>query len=491
MGDKESISPGLAGLVDLVLQLRSDEELPSVELRRRDRAIGRELGALESMPEQQVLAWLSKVQAAGHTRVGPRVARVHSVASLLLVLAGLLLGWGTAVAVFHYDGTDPVNVIRVLAIFVGAQLLLLLLLGVTLLPPAVIRYLPGGRAVQDALALLSPGNLIRLGGRFVPADFRRRLQDAAGRGQAHKRLFGRVQRWGMVAASQGFAVAFNLGALAACLYLVTFSDLAFSWNTTLHVEPEQLHATTQVLSSPWAPFVPNAVPSFELIHATRYFRLGDGVLPDWEHPEILGDWWPFLVACIAFYGLLPRLILVGLARWRFSASVRRAILHLPAIPVLLSRLNSQLIETASPDPDSSAADASTSAPNQALSAAIQSGSHIVISWAGAPAPAGDVLQAGGANTLDQDNQLIADIAAGPSDQAVSILVKAWEPPVTEFVDFVSDLRGQIPAERPIVIRPLGLPDQEAPTPRHLAAWQRRIAQLGDPWTAVIAPEPAP
>ena len=117
-----------------------------------------------------------------------------------------------------------------------------------------------------------------------------------------------MDRWVIAQSSQTFAVFFNVGALASALYLVAFSDLAFSWSTTLQLEAADLQRWTDLLSAPWAPFFAGARPSPELIETTRYFRLQDGSFPAAVSPAGLGGWWPFLVMCMAVYGLLPRLL---------------------------------------------------------------------------------------------------------------------------------------------------------------------------------------
>lgn len=485
----------LAALVDLVLQFRDDESLPALELRRRDRAIGRDLADLRAHPREQIQAWLGRVRAQGTGSPGLRVARVHAASSLVLALVGLALGWAAATTVFHYDGSHPVNVIRVLAVFVFAQLALLLFLGILLAPPSISGRLPGMRGLQDLLSLLSPGRLIRLGGRFLPPAFRSWLEESAGRGQAHQRLFGGVQQWTMLAASQGFAAAFNLGALAGCLGLVAFSDLAFSWNTTLRIEPETFHRVTTALAAPWAPFAPQADPSLDLIQATRYFRLHEGVLPDWvaaggEDPAELGGWWPFLAACMVFYGLLPRLVLWFVAHWRLRAAVDSALLHLPGVPVLLGRLNHELVETGSPEPDAAAPGSATPDPVPSGMKLALGGPEADVIWAGAPdhgLGAGARHHAGGIRSITQDEEVIAALCEPDGESIVRIRVKAWEPPVTEFLDFVTALRGRLSARRPILIEPAGPSPGQPPSPRHLQAWVRRIHRLGDPWTTVDSP----
>ena len=160
--------PTVGDLYDLSRQLQLDRDASHSSLRHRDREIGRELSALQARPIAQLLNWLQYIREDSNDLSGERVNNLHRVGLLILAVAGLLAGWGTAAVVFLYDGTHPVNVIHVVVVFVFAQLLLLLLFALSLLPGAVTRWLPGMRTLQELFGLLSPGRLQRLLNRYLP-----------------------------------------------------------------------------------------------------------------------------------------------------------------------------------------------------------------------------------------------------------------------------------------------------------------------------------
>jgi len=417
-----------------------------------------------------------------------------------LAVLGLLLGWGAAAALLAYDGTRPVNVVHMLAVFVAAQLLLLLLLGWVLVPASWARRVPGAEALQGFLAWLSPGQLTRLAGYALPRHLRDSMaRTSAGPGSAPGPM-GAVVKWGIVVSAQVFGVAFNLGALATCLYLVTFSDLAFAWSTTLQPDPARVHRLTAALSLPWGWLAPGAVPSEPLIRETLYYRQA-GVPPEASAVH-WGQWWPFLVASMITYGLLPRCGLWLLAKWRFGGAVSRAFLDMPGVAAIWDRLTSQWITTQATGPESESAPTGSEAlvvpERSGASHAREAREVLVVDWGGVGLPAQEVnerlsagragrvravRQAGGRSTMEADAAVVREAAQGSEDLGVTVLVKSWEPPVLEALDFVSDLRKAMGPRRLLVVCPVGLGQGGRPQPPaapDLERWERRTRTLRDP-----------
>jgi hypothetical protein len=442
------------------------------------------------------MAWLEGLRASGAALPGRSVGTAYRLLILALVMLGLVIGWGAAAALFHYDGTRPVNVVNVLAVFVAAQVCLLLLLGIVMVPDRWVQAFPGVPAFQEALALLSPGQLIRVAIRCLPRTARDLLAPTFASGASDGSLFGRVWKWAVILAAQSFAAAFNAGALAACLYLVTFSDLAFSWSTTLKPDVDTAHRLTQVLSAPWSHWVPEATPSRDLIRETLFYRQagtrGGGDPARW------GQWWPFLAACLITYGLLPRVFLLGLAGWRFRRSTRQALLQIPGVAVVLDRLTSELVTTQATDLEAEAAASSDSATATTGQSRLPDALPLcLVNWGGLAVPDErlkrqvseswrrriiHVQHAGGRASLESDASAIAAIAAASGQPGVAVLVKSWEPPVLEVGDFLRDLREAIGGRRLIILTPVSLDaaGRLAP-PRESDAiqWQQRLRGLGD------------
>lgn len=487
----------LADLIDLVVQIHRDGGQPDVAVHRRDRALLASLRPHTSEPRALLAAWLDALRRTEADLPGRALRALYRLQILLLVVLGLAAGGGAAAAVFSYDGSQPVNVVQVLAVFVGAQLLLLLPLGLVLLPRRLTRLVPGMIAVQESLAWLSPGQLIRLLARSLPEKIRQPLTRAAQAGSLQSRELARVRKWAILFPAQAFAIAFNLGALAACLSLLTFSDLAFAWSTTLEPDPERVHRLTGILSSSFAGLVPAAVPSLDLIRDTLYYRQ-TGVSP-LSDPSRFGEWWPFLVASMITYGLLPRLILLALAGGQLRRSLRSAFAEMPGVSVVLDRLTCELVSTQATSPELGArASAAGPALASAASAPPAPGELTLVNWSGLEVPDESfsrqceaawnrkvlgVRHAGGRSSIAADEEAIAALAASPESAGIALLVKAWEPPVMELLDFVGELRRSAGPRRLIIVAPVAVQDAgrlASPAPADLAHWEKRIRDLRDP-----------
>lgn len=292
---------GLAELIDFEVQLASDRGRPRDELIARDRAIALRWQDEPKTSSELVARWLDSLQQQTATpTAGERVARAHVIASWLVFGVFALIGVGVALAVLQFTGDHPINILVVLGVFVFLQWANLL---------STIAALIWSRSSPGFLAHFPLTALIRrVIARTVGAE-------DAGRFLARRSLYAGVERWVLFRAMQVGAVAFNLGAIATFVAAVSFTDLAFAWSTTLQIGAEGLQRFCEGLAAPWRLWLPDAVPSMDLVEATRYFRLDAAYVnapagARVQDAAIAGGWWPFLLMCLLVYGLLPRLLLV-------------------------------------------------------------------------------------------------------------------------------------------------------------------------------------
>jgi hypothetical protein len=464
--------------IDVPLWLEADKLTPYGERARRDREIAVHVPRGNGIAS--VRAWWRHATESAQPGTGARLNRLRTLVTIAMAAAGGIAGAAVALAAFAYDGSQPVNVVRLLLLLVGAQLVLLAL-SLLLLPGRV----PGLSHAQDLLATLNPGAWAA----GVYAKLAHARPDVARLFDVHatRPTARRFVKWQLLYWSQAAAVMFNVAALITAIMLVTFSDLAFGWSTTLDVSAATVSRIVQVIASPWASFAPLAVPSSDLVEQSQFFRLqrADVVA---DAARALGAWWPFTVLALVTYGLLPRLLLLALATARLRAATGALLLEDARVTALLDRMASPAIETAAEEHER--------APPLEIGAATapdrpMTGTARALIWESSlPLDAArnyarrhlglevlDVAEAG-AGRLNNDQAALEQLGAETAGTLI-VFTPAWEPPLLELRDFLAELRRRIGATASIVVAPV--PDgARAVTAVERATWQRAIAQLADP-----------
>lgn len=480
----------LSDLIDLNSALSTDSSADLDNRKQRDRRIGQALQALRARPARQLHGWLERVEIPGWQRHGHAGVQLYHVLCVLLAAAGLIGGWGLARAVLYYTGDTPINIVNAVGLLILPQILLLLLWLVSVLP----WRLPLFNSLQSALRFLHPGRLARLAAGLFPSRSRQGLDVIWDPDNAV--VMAPAARWLLSFWSQLFSVWFNIGVLAALFYLIAFSDLAFTWSTTLTLDATGFHNMLAVLSWPWHSLFPEAVPARELVEASRYYRLeagslGNGVVASPALAAQLGGWWPFLVAAVVCYGLLPRLLTLLISWQRFRDHLGTALPRLPGAPELLARMNSPLVTTAAQRPEH-ALPISAPVDKDTWHAAADSRTPcVVVGWSGLPGSREqlassllalgieprDWLSAGGAQTIRQDRETVAALCPGAAE-AVAVVVRAWEPPLLEFLDFIQNVRERCNRRQPILVLLWG--GQDGVAARDRDAWHVTLQRLRDP-----------
>lgn len=463
-----------ADAIDVPLWLEADRGTPYAERVRRDRQLARSVAGGSNV-ERVRLWWRGAAAHEADAGTGARLDRLRSAVTFAMIALGAVTGFAVTLTAFAYDGSQPVNVVRLLALLVGTQLVLLALTLLLTLPGRI----PGFRHVQELLAAFNPGAWAA----SVYRKLARATPDVA-------RLFDRPMaarfgKWQLLYWAQCAAVTFNVAALVLAITLVTFSDLAFGWSTTLELDAGVITRAVQTIAWPWHALAPAAVPSAALVEQSQFFRLEGGGAAS---ARVLGAWWPFTVAAVVTYGLLPRLALLLLAAARLRAATAALLVDDAGVTALLDRMSAPAIETAAAEHE--AAPPLAIGPSRAP-AQPRKGSARAIVWEGSLAPAivGDyvrqhlgldvqtVAEAGGGRGLAADRAALEQLAADPVGTVV-VLTPAWEPPLLELLDFLGELRRHVGASA-IVVSPV--PDgARAVTDLERETWTRAVARLGDP-----------
>jgi hypothetical protein len=509
--ESKGVTPSSLGPIALLVQLERqfthDSPLDQRTLHERDRKIGLELDLPKENKYQLLLAWLSKTSSQENQDAARKLDSLEKLISLVLTLAGLLIGSLISAAVFRYDGSIPINVITVLLLCVVLPFITTVLTLFALLPNAALRWLPGGRSLQHLLQGVSTARLRDLLVYYLPQAYKKNFEYYSSIVKRQSILYGAMRNWKLVHSAQVFTSSLLLGLLLHFSFLIISSDLAFGWSTTLGVESAQLHKATNRISLPWSAIYPRARPSHELIDASRFFRFKDGTfgtsgVSEEIHPDKLGAWWPFLTLSIATYGVLPRLILLCLSAFYLKKSARIAAIKHPNSENVIWRLTSPLISTQASEKDLRVGD-----PTKEVSAKVEglilTEHSIVVNWAQLskdsvslknyllslfPKANIQLLPAGGNASLDEDQLVIEKIVASERKSRIIIAVKSWEPPTEDILDFVKQLREGLGQHTLIFILPLEHEDDRGylrAKDSRMRVWLERFSKLADPWTQIV------
>ena len=464
--------------IDVPLWLEADRDTPLAARVDRDRALAGRVPDEAASDLVRVRTWWASLRPGD--ALGAGLQRGRRLVSAALLVLGIASGGAVAAAALHYDGSLPVNIVRAFALLVGLQVLVLLF---------TLALLPGGRfglrGLQSALVALNPAAIAAAAYRRfarLPESVERLFIWHGGRSSAN-----RFAKWQLLFWAQLTAVGFNVGALATSFALVAVTDLAFGWSTTLTVEPHDVAVVTDAISMPWAAWLPRAVPSYSLIEGSRFFRLEHVAVAAREAQAFTG-WWPFLLAAIVAYGLVPRLALCVFAARRLEAATRSLLLEDSRVTALLDRMQSPSVRLAAAGAEAArdvSADVAPGAP-------AESGTVAAVIWADSIEPsavegtvvdlwsarlAGAALPAGGGRSLAHD-RATADRVAALGARRIAIFTRAYEPPLLDVLDFLGVLRGKLGATVSIVVCPMPEAGGSV-TPDDLDAWRRTLATLHD------------
>ncbi len=475
----------LADFVDIRRQIESDAGCNQETVRQRDRDIG--LGIRTRQNDVATLrAWIAAIR---QDRGGQGWLAQRGILTVLaaLWLVGLTGGWLLGDVALTYDGSEPVNIIHALMILVGSQLVLLIAL-LTLLTFGLER-------VREAFAFINPAVWIsRLLAWMQPARHPSigELLDEQG-AMTH---YG-IRRWLLVYLAQHFAVALNLGMIAVLFYLVTVTDLAFGWSTTLMVENQVVSGWFEALSSPWRWILPAAAPNADLVEASRFYRLQTRLNQDTVLVAELGTWWLFMLMCILFYGLLPRMLTLLYAGIRYDRSVISAIRDTVGAARVLLRMRAPLV-TSGADEAEQVNGAEESPPPLRQRQTGRPLRTVAIEWSGVEADraalprsgitAEQFHAAGGNRSPDADRELIERIG-GLDMEAVVLVAGSWEPPMMECIDFLRELRERMDASVICIVLLVPAEKGEAVRPRDLDTWESALYAMDDPLLYVEAQPP--
>ncbi|MCG7200382.1 DUF2868 domain-containing protein [Marinobacter pelagius] len=447
-------------LLDFDDRIQRDRDQPSAFLHRRDRRFALDCEQQGIRPDAaRWLAHMDRLSGPGATATaGGLELRFWRRVMSGFVAVGTLTGALSMLGLLFYEGGQRINITVILA-FVLLQLILAL-----------------ATTAQSMIGWQPWRWLLRRLHRDHASPTRARLQP----------LF-------MARAAHAGGTAFALAGLATLLVMVVVQDLAFGWSTTLNTASAGYHSLVTTVAMPWAWFWPGAVPSLELVEATRFFRAAPGT--SGADPARWGQWWPFVVMLWITWTLLPRVFLLALSQVLLRHRAGRLLARHPGMQALLYRMETATLDTGSGHndagdlPDTRTWVRPDTLPDTAL----------MICWAGAgepelpqrlQGPDTRTFRAGGRASLARDDEVIAQVAgelAGYKNPAVIVVTRSWEPPTGELHDFLESARECWPSGTRVALLPLAHDPNRLPQPHLVQPWLRFTERLPDGFASVALP----
>ncbi|MBE0485956.1 DUF2868 domain-containing protein [Marinobacter sp.] len=437
-------------LLDFDDRIQRDRDQDPGFLHRRDRRFALDCQQQGIRPDAS--AWLEQMarlsgpgngQQAGKN-IEQRWRRIQGG----FVAVGAVFGILTMAGLLFYDGGQRINITALLAF-----VLLQLLLAAATTVQALVGWQPWGW-LQRRLQKQRPGSTLI---------------------QLQPLLMARAAHTG--------GTAFASTGLLTLLALLVIQDLAFGWSTTLDTAAQGYHALVQAIATPWGWLWPAAVPSQDLVEATRFFRAAPAsvVTPAAQW----GQWWPFAVMLWLTWVLFPRLLLLCISHWLIRRKSNNLLRRHPGMQALAYRMETPTLETGNQHNDADdLPDTSTRARPVELSDV-----HHIICWAGAGEPElpqqllgarTTVLRAGGRASLAEDDHVIVTLAGALAHKpapTIVLVTRSWEPPTGELHDFLDHARGQWPANTRVQILPLAPNANQAPANHLIQPWLRFTERL--------------
>ena len=417
----------LFDLARLKQHLDADSEIPLRELHRRDHALAEKIVGDQDDALTQLVSWLN-LRDSTPASAG-RYQHMEGLLVFVLTALGFVLGLGAMIGMLFANQQQPVNLLLFLSLFVGLQLLLLLVTVASAFAP-----LPANQ-LASPFSFLNPA--MWAGKRLL-----RQFSSAMPWQQVPQLLRMLILRWG-----QWFSISFNLALILSFWLVLLVSDRNFGWSSTLNISANSLFAVLHTLSLPWAWLIDSASATQELVAATRF----QGLQQDFGAQQIaaMRNWWPYLLCALITYGLLPRVLLAWVFGIRYRYQLRQALLHYPGVNLVLNRLNTPVVVSQSTDinhPITRVPDGEANTTRPPIT-----GSTWLVDWSGALDKQSNfdatahglhitnTVSAG--LTLPGDEQSLANINRECPDTVV-IAVKSWEPPLADLADFISAINSK-------------------------------------------------
>jgi len=457
--------------------------------------------------------WLNKQRkTAGAVHLpGDGFIETISLLRSIIFVAALISGAALAWSVLSYSGTAPINIFTCISILIIPQFILLMILGLSMIAShmGVPQSFKGLYPLLSSLILRMARRAKRSGATSLPGKERIRIYSVAGFIGRQKTLYGPVFFWPVFILAQIFGVCFNLGLLGAALLKLGITDLAFGWQSTLQPNPETVYRLVKTFSLPWS-WASSAHPTIEQIQGSQMV-LKEGMI-HLSTPDLV-SWWPFLCFSILFYGLIPRMLLLGAGIWRQHSALGRISFSTSACDRLIQRMRTPQIQSAGrayasshaekifPHPSDKAVIPTETRPAFTLDPAIVFVPEDIDGLCNdvdLNERVSHILGLKVINRLQIDMDPAKDMAALDAvlsrtgiplnELRVVILLEAWQPPIREALSWLVRLRDTVEKATGLVVALIGKPADRmiftSPDDTDRVIWEQAVNGMGDPFIRV-------
>ncbi len=266
-------------------------------------------------------------------------------------------------------------------------------------------------------------------------------------------LIGSKRNW-LFLQSQIMVLAFAFGGLVVFVALLLGTDVNFVWRSTL-LDAQALQPVLQAIALPWL-FWSDAQPTLDLLELSRNSRITT------DGSGYSASWWKFAIAAQITYNLIPRIVLLLIAAWRYRQdAVANSVENL-----VNSMAKARHFSADTPPP---LAEIAYTTPSE----------YQLANWADAPDFCLSFITKsfGSAKTKLSLNPLTATttLAQTTTQTSLVVIVKSWEPPLAELQDVLKAIAN----DETNFILPLDWNEtQVVPTQTsHLTEWRRFAATL--------------
>jgi hypothetical protein len=277
---------------------------------------------------------------------------------------------------------------------------------------------------------------------------------------AQQELLGSKKNW-LFLQSQCVVLAFAVGSLVVFFALLLGTDVNFVWRSTL-LDAQSLLPALKIIALPWL-FWADAQPTLGLLELSQNSRIDEG------GNGYSANWWRFAIAAQISYNLVPRLVMLLVATWRYRQES-------------LANSVGNLVNTMA-----KARNFSADTPPLASIAYTTPRDYELADWANIPPHCIRFITKsfGGAK---RKTTIDALTAVEKLDQRLLtsplvVVVKSWEPPLAELRDVLDSLEH----DEGYYILPLDWTDSQVVPikPEHLAEWRRFAATLTN-WQILLS-----